>query len=59
MGRWVGWWLVAVGGWLGRLAVGAPVSYFLSVKWCNAATCAKKSANYFRIKLMLLGYNFF
>ena len=42
VGGWVGGWLMwvvgGVGGWVGG---GCTSQLFLSVKWCNAATCAK------------------
>ena len=56
LGRWLGWWLV-VG--LYRLVVGAPVSYFCRLSGAMLPLVPKKSANYFRMNLMLSGYNFF
>ena len=35
---WVGW---LVGGWFVWVGGGCTSQLFLSVKWCNAATCAK------------------
>jgi len=54
LGRWVGW-LVGLMVGLCRLVGWCTSQLFLSVKWCNAATCAKKIGQLFQDEFDAVG----